>query len=168
MKNGKCPKCGSENIYRSPSKGIMDDRGNWVFIKPGDRKDEGAYLLHYACASCYYSESYVADSDSMHNIQAEWLDLNAWKPKRKNDKPASMQTDFCPKCGSHEVQRYHRTLQVRKALEPATTISIIDNICFVCGYLESYVATSSLAQLEQRENHKHAEKDKKSEPKKDV
>jgi hypothetical protein len=85
MKSGKCPKCGSENIYRSPKRRPAGYSGNKILIKLGWFANKGANLTHYVCEHCNYIESYVADEKSMQSIREEWTSLNPRKSKRKND-----------------------------------------------------------------------------------
>ncbi|MDQ7025723.1 MAG: hypothetical protein Q9P44_09205 [Anaerolineae bacterium] len=85
MKSGKCPKCGSSDIYRSHKPGNEGRIGNWLFIKGEFFRNKGAHLIHYACGQCNTIESYVADDESMQNIREEWIPMNPRKSKRKND-----------------------------------------------------------------------------------
>lgn len=84
MKSGKCPKCGSENIFVSSPKKILGHIGNWIFIKSG-WTNKGAFLIHYVCDDCRYTESYVADTESMKHIRENWQLLYFRKSKHKND-----------------------------------------------------------------------------------
>ena len=84
MKSGKCPKCGSENIYCSLPQPIIGI-GNFILIKWGFLKNIFATLIHYVCDDCQYTESYIADDKSMNNIREEWTPMNPPKSKRKND-----------------------------------------------------------------------------------
>ena len=85
MKSGKCPKCGSENIYQSVRPKVYNTFGNFIYIKIGFLKNRGANLIHYACDDCQYLESYVADDESMNTIREAWTPMNPRKSKRKND-----------------------------------------------------------------------------------
>jgi predicted nucleic-acid-binding Zn-ribbon protein len=82
MKSGKCPKCGSENIYVS---GLSRTTGSLILLKMGFFENKVASLIHYVCDDCQYSESYVADDESMKNIREHWTPMNPHKAKRKND-----------------------------------------------------------------------------------
>jgi predicted nucleic-acid-binding Zn-ribbon protein len=88
MKSGKCPKCGSGDIYVSSPKLSLGSAstGHSIFMKRGMVLNKMALLRHYACASCKYTESYIADDKSMKYIKEEWQAMNQKsKRKRKND-----------------------------------------------------------------------------------
>lgn len=90
MKSGKCPKCDSGDIYVStPLKTIagVPLLGSAIFMERFSwTTPKSAILIHYACASCNYIESYVFDDESMQNIKEEWKPINPkTKRKRKND-----------------------------------------------------------------------------------
>lgn len=86
MKSGKCPKCGSSDIYKSHKISPSRYPGNRIMIKMGLMKNMIAILIHYVCVDCNYIESYVAENkESMKNIKEEWQPLNKQKRKRKND-----------------------------------------------------------------------------------
>ena len=89
MKSGKCPKCGSGDIYVGHSKNFMGVSlvGNYILLNQSSGfRGKFAKLNHYACASCNYIEAYVADNESMQNIKEEWKPMNPKeKRKRKND-----------------------------------------------------------------------------------
>lgn len=83
IRDGTCPKCGSDKIYASKAK--IDKRllyGNAILVK-GTFIGKTAWLRHYVCAACSYIESYIADDESMNLILEEWQPLN--KTKRKNE-----------------------------------------------------------------------------------
>jgi hypothetical protein len=88
MKSGKCPKCGSENIYRSQpvyGLGLNSLIGHWIVIKLGMFRQQGARLVHFVCDDCQCLEVYVMDEESMNRIREAWTPLNPQKQKRKND-----------------------------------------------------------------------------------
>lgn len=86
MRDGICPKCGSDNIYTGgPNKSFVGVPllGSTIMLSlykswNGKRID----LTHYGCATCGYIEAYAADEESIQNMKEEWQSL---KRKRKND-----------------------------------------------------------------------------------
>lgn len=83
MKSGICPKCGSDEVYKSHKISRSLYPGNRIMIKMGLMKNSMAILVHYVCTNCRYIESYVAHDDtSLNNIKDEWLPVND-KHKRK-------------------------------------------------------------------------------------
>ena len=70
MKEGKCPKCGSEEVYSgvhiSPKNGPFGSNSIPVSLL------SIAALDNYVCAECGYVESYVADSSKLREIAKRW------------------------------------------------------------------------------------------------
>jgi predicted nucleic-acid-binding Zn-ribbon protein len=73
MKDGKCPKCGSTNVYSGaaiPNKAGTNDANT---ISLG-----GASLSHmipldnYVCVDCGYVESYISDRAELKRIAEQW------------------------------------------------------------------------------------------------
>jgi predicted nucleic-acid-binding Zn-ribbon protein len=70
MKNGKCPKCGSKNIFAA---------GN-LPLKSGPFGSNSipvsltslAALDNYVCTDCGLVERYVADTDKLKEIAKKW------------------------------------------------------------------------------------------------
>ena len=74
MKNGKCPKCGSENVYTPddlPLKG-----GPFGSNSIPVSLTSMAPLDNYVCADCGLLESYVADEDKLKEIARKWKNVN--------------------------------------------------------------------------------------------
>jgi predicted nucleic-acid-binding Zn-ribbon protein len=74
MKNGKCPKCGSSNIYAAgdlPLKGGPFG-SNCIPVSLMSM----APLDNYVCVDCGLVESYVADKDKLEEIARKWTPLN--------------------------------------------------------------------------------------------
>ena len=70
MKDGICPKCGSQAIYSGVDvlmKGGMN-RSNSIPITTFTL----ARLDNYVCGDCGFVESYIADSDKLERIIEEW------------------------------------------------------------------------------------------------
>jgi predicted nucleic-acid-binding Zn-ribbon protein len=74
MKNDKCPKCGSREIYS----------GTDVFPKSGPFTSNSipisltsiAALDNYVCTDCGYVESYIADAHKLKEISRKWQQVN--------------------------------------------------------------------------------------------
>ena len=70
MKNGKCPKCGSAEIYAPkdlPLKG-----GPFGSNSIPISLTSMAALDNYVCSACGLVESYVADQDKLKEISKKW------------------------------------------------------------------------------------------------
>ena len=71
MKENKCPKCGSEDIYA----------GTDVYPKSGPFTSNSipvsltsiAALDNYVCVACGYVESYVAEAEKLKEISKKWV-----------------------------------------------------------------------------------------------
>ena len=70
MKEGKCPKCGSEGVYSGtdiyPKNGPFGSNSIPVSIL------SIAALDNYVCGECGYVESYVADKSKLREIAKKW------------------------------------------------------------------------------------------------
>jgi hypothetical protein len=60
MRNRKCPKCESSNIYVTQDDQLAE-------VRIGGRKQE---TTDYVCADCGYYESYIADTTKLRNAFA--------------------------------------------------------------------------------------------------
>lgn len=75
MKNGTCPKCGSESVYC----------GDKLPLKNGPFGSNSipisiisiAALDNYVCTDCGYLESYIAEKDKIKEITEGWRNLQA-------------------------------------------------------------------------------------------
>lgn len=78
MKNGTCPECGSNDVRYdrgSYSETIYTRANNIIMIhKPGlmGMNVERAYLDTYACVTCGYVRSFVADRQNLDTIAKHW------------------------------------------------------------------------------------------------
>jgi predicted nucleic-acid-binding Zn-ribbon protein len=86
MKSGKCPRCGSAEIYHS--KDFLDPNDPqtniyYIQIEIGSRETALVRIVYYVCGQCNHMETYVADDSSMQNILREWKPLNP--PKTNNE-----------------------------------------------------------------------------------
>jgi predicted nucleic-acid-binding Zn-ribbon protein len=86
MKDGICPKCGSDEIYTGgPMKSFLGVPlvGSTILLSNFKKTNSVRIdLTLYGCSNCGYIESYAADEKSIQNMIDEWQPL---KPKRKND-----------------------------------------------------------------------------------
>lgn len=75
MKQGKCPKCDSQEIYSGvdvlPKSGPFGSNSIPVSIV------SIAALDNYVCTQCGYLERYVADEDKLKEISKKWKSVNA-------------------------------------------------------------------------------------------
>jgi len=71
MRNGICPKCGADDIYKQEHYVVRIKR----FVN--------APRVIYACASCGYCEQYIEDP-RLGDIRQSWIPVQA-RRKRKND-----------------------------------------------------------------------------------
>ncbi len=59
MKDGKCPKCGSKEVYLRQYKSVE------IFEGVGE-------MDKYACMDCGYSEEYVVDKQDLQKVKQKW------------------------------------------------------------------------------------------------
>jgi predicted nucleic-acid-binding Zn-ribbon protein len=64
MKNGKCPKCNSREIYKNSS---VSSRSTLVVSL-----FKQARLQDYVCSQCGYLEVYVFKSEDLKKIKEKW------------------------------------------------------------------------------------------------
>ena len=84
MKNGTCPKCGSESIYC----------GDKIPLKNGPFGSNSipvsiisiAALDNYVCTDCGYIESYIAEEDKRKEINEDWRSINASEEEEEEQK----------------------------------------------------------------------------------
>ena len=74
MKQGKCPKCGSEEIYVGidvlPKSGPFGSNAIPISIM------SIAALDNYVCTDCGYLERYIAESEKQEEIAKKWPKAN--------------------------------------------------------------------------------------------
>ena len=70
MKDGKCPKCGSVEVYSSQDLELKGGPfgSNSIPVSLASM----AALDNYVCTDCGMVESYVADEDKLNEIAAKW------------------------------------------------------------------------------------------------
>ena len=65
MKNGKCPKCGSDSVFTDiGTGGRQGDIGISLFST--------ALADNYICTSCGYVENYISQKDKLKEIREKW------------------------------------------------------------------------------------------------
>jgi predicted nucleic-acid-binding Zn-ribbon protein len=74
MKDGICPKCGSEEVFKTRGSNNLQTT----------RMQFAAFPMNYICADCGYCEWYVDNVASLEDIRSQWESANP-KRKRKND-----------------------------------------------------------------------------------
>ncbi len=76
MKNGRCPKCNSSEVYAAKRTGLFHllatHGARLLPIEPG----VSTRLKNYVCASCGYVESYVTDPWVLGEIKKNWPKVN--------------------------------------------------------------------------------------------
>jgi predicted nucleic-acid-binding Zn-ribbon protein len=70
MKNGKCPKCGSNNVFTA--KDLPLKSGPFGSNSIPISLTSLAALDNYVCADCGLVEHYVADGDKLKQIAKKW------------------------------------------------------------------------------------------------
>ena len=74
MRDGICPKCGSDEIYKKKTGGVYA-----IHISIWRR----THFMIYACSECGFCEQYIEDS-LLSKINKKWTPVNQ-KRKRKDD-----------------------------------------------------------------------------------
>ncbi len=64
MKNGKCPKCNSTQVYKKRTWGHRSYIVTSVF--------RFAKLTDYVCTDCGFTEAYIFDQDKLNDIKNKW------------------------------------------------------------------------------------------------
>jgi predicted nucleic-acid-binding Zn-ribbon protein len=75
LKEGKCPKCGSDEIYAgldvAPKSGPFASNSIPVGLF------SIAALDNYVCVQCGYVESYISDPEKLEEIPRKWRKIKA-------------------------------------------------------------------------------------------
>ncbi|MBW1840926.1 MAG: hypothetical protein JRF27_07235 [Deltaproteobacteria bacterium] len=83
MKQGKCPKCGSEAVYSGeevlPKSGPFGSNAIPVSIV------SIAALDNYVCTDCGYLERYVAETVKLKEIGKKWIKAGEAEEKEEKD-----------------------------------------------------------------------------------
>jgi hypothetical protein len=75
MKNGKCPKCNSTNIYENRRGIDWGSKSQWIeiwFGTPDSRTNSWADFDSYVCIDCGYFENFILDREALGGIQTKW------------------------------------------------------------------------------------------------
>jgi len=70
MKDGKCPRCDSSNVYHETN-GIYVPNTLGTFIRTADG-NVGSVTDDHICADCGYIERYVADEQKLKDVARTW------------------------------------------------------------------------------------------------
>jgi len=68
MKNGKCPKCNSSNVFKQVQ-GAMPEQGFYVFTSALTSPSK---CDSYVCVDCGYFENYITDKAKLQQVQKNW------------------------------------------------------------------------------------------------
>jgi hypothetical protein len=68
MKDGKCPKCNSSNVYKR-DQGAGPEHG--FFVSTSTITGGSAYES-YVCVDCGYFENYIQDKAKLQDVQKKW------------------------------------------------------------------------------------------------
>jgi predicted nucleic-acid-binding Zn-ribbon protein len=80
MKNGKCPKCGSNKIFAA--KNLPLKSGPFGSNAIPISLTSLAALDNYVCTDCGLVEHYIADSDKLKDIEGKWKPVGAEREPR--------------------------------------------------------------------------------------
>ncbi len=75
MKNGKCPKCNSTNIFCNSNGIDYGDDSNSIEIWIGssdERVNRESDFMSYVCTDCGYFKNYLLGKNILHEIQTRW------------------------------------------------------------------------------------------------
>jgi len=70
MKDGQCPKCGAQTVYRNQHKGPVSGVGS-ILVR-GGAFDRPEPLAYYVCTTCGHYEMYLEDAESLSYITDHW------------------------------------------------------------------------------------------------
>ena len=69
MKNGKCPRCDSSEIYHKIN-GIISGNKK-IYVRVSILSPETGKVT-YVCSSCGYYENYICDKNILSKIKEKW------------------------------------------------------------------------------------------------
>jgi len=75
MKNGRCSKCNSTNVFMNRSGIEWSDESGRVTIwigSPESRSGKQSYYDSYICIDCGYFENYILNQDVLHEVKKNW------------------------------------------------------------------------------------------------
>jgi len=81
MKSGKCPKCGSTEVYvdtmkTKQSRGARDEMSITGLVS--------VQMTNYVCVECGFTESYIVDELARLRISKKWHHVE-YRPESKHD-----------------------------------------------------------------------------------
>jgi predicted nucleic-acid-binding Zn-ribbon protein len=68
MKNGKCPKCNSSNVFKQEG-GAGPEHGIYVYTS---MLTSPSKCDSYICVDCGYFENYIMDTAKLQEVQKKW------------------------------------------------------------------------------------------------
>ena len=71
MKNGICPKCGSETVHSKPDGLKYAAAKGVVFVHTG-MMTMASPAVSYICVTCGYFENYIADPGKLSEVAQSW------------------------------------------------------------------------------------------------
>ena len=79
MKKGRCPKCGSHDIYSGENISLKKGTYGSNTIPLGGLFGSMIPLDNYVCTACGYVESYINQPRDLKKIRERWPHLYYWK-----------------------------------------------------------------------------------------
>lgn len=72
MKNGRCPKCKSSDIYSGANIKMKSGTYGCNTIPLGGAFGSHVALDNYICAGCGYVESYISSEKGLQKVRERW------------------------------------------------------------------------------------------------
>lgn len=69
MKDGKCPRCASSNVFTKREGISLDTTGVYVHTSMMTRASKAD---DYICTDCGYFERYIADAEKLEDVARKW------------------------------------------------------------------------------------------------
>jgi predicted nucleic-acid-binding Zn-ribbon protein len=73
LRSGKCPMCGSDEVYENTETASNGDSGKVAVGMWGTKK---ITLIRYLCADCGYVETYVDNLKDREKAREHWKSVN--------------------------------------------------------------------------------------------
>lgn len=71
MKNGKCPRCNSQNVFHQTN-GIYVPKTLGIFVNTSGGGHSGSNSEDYVCTDCGYYERYISDGETLKAVAKAW------------------------------------------------------------------------------------------------
>ena len=71
MRNGKCPKCGSDTVY-SKTDGLKYAVAKGVVFVHTSLMTIPSSAISYICTTCGYFENYITDKNKLAQVAENW------------------------------------------------------------------------------------------------